>query len=80
MGSSIYKFVLKAHVLSGCDVTSKVGTKAAALKSTHENYLRNFGEANEVTRELFALSERYLAQILQKNSLVLHLMSQGGVH
>ena len=41
MGSSICKFVLKAHVLSGCDVTSNVGTKAAAMKITHENYLRN---------------------------------------
>ena len=37
MRSNICKFVLKAHVLFGCDVTSKVGTKAAALKSTHEN-------------------------------------------
>ena len=30
-GSNICKFVLKSQVLSGCDVTSKVGTKAAAL-------------------------------------------------
>ena len=50
MGSSVCKFVLKAHVLSGCDVTSKVGTKTAALENTHENYLRNFGETSEVTR------------------------------
>ena len=68
MGSSVCKFVLKAHVLPGCDVTSKVGTKAAALENTHENYLRNFGETTEVTRESFALSESCLAQILQKNS------------
>ena len=68
MGSNICKFVLKAHVLSGCDVTSKVGTKAAAMKSTHENYLRNIEETNEVTRESFASAESYLVQLLQKNS------------
>ena len=45
-----------------------MGTKAAALKSTHENYLRNFGETNEVTRESFASAESYLVQLLQKNS------------
>ena len=68
MGSDICKFVLKAHVLSECDVTSEVETKAAALKITHENYLRNFGETNGVRRESFASTESYLVQLLQKNS------------
>ena len=69
MESNICKFVLKAHVLSGCDVISKVGTKTAALKSTHEKYLRNLGETSEVTRESFASVESYLVQLLQKSSI-----------
>ena len=32
------KIILKAHILTGCDVTSKVGTKLAALNS-EPNYI-----------------------------------------
>ena len=37
---------MKAHILTGCDVTSKIGTKTAAIKASLESYLRNFGEEN----------------------------------
>ena len=37
------KIILKAHILTGCDVTSKVGTKLAALNSEPELYLESFG-------------------------------------
>ena len=33
--------------LSGCIVTSKVGTKAAALKTLSENFLKEFWENND---------------------------------
>ena len=38
------RVVLMAHVLSGCDVTSKIGTKASALMHEPEKYLEHFGE------------------------------------
>ena len=37
-GTQLSKIILKSHVLTGCDVTSKVGTKAAALNSEPEQY------------------------------------------
>ena len=61
----ICKILLKVHV-SGCDVTSKVGTKAAALRNTPENYLQNFGESDEVKTEDINLAEKYFVQLIQK--------------
>ena len=37
---------MKAHILTGCDVTSKSETKTAAIKASPESYLHNFGEQN----------------------------------
>ena len=48
---------MKSHVLTGCDVTSKVGMKAAALNSEPEQYLESFEKA-----------EKYLVRVFQKNS------------
>lgn len=44
LDQNICEVFLKAHILTGCDVTSKNGTKCAALKSNPDVYLRNFGE------------------------------------
>ena len=68
LGLQICKTLLKAHALSGCDVTSKVRTKAAALKNTPQNYLQNFGESDEVKTEDTNLAEKYFMQFIQKNS------------
>ena len=67
-GLQICKTLLKGHVVSGCDVTSKVGTKAAALKNTPENYLQNFGESDEVKTEDINPAEKYFVQLIQNNS------------
>ena len=39
---SVIKSLLKFHILTGCEVTSKVGTKSAAKKASHEMNLWNF--------------------------------------
>ena len=31
--------ILKTHVLTGCDVTSKIGTKSSAMENNPENFL-----------------------------------------
>ena len=46
LGYRTYCAVLKAHILTGCDVTSKIGKKTAAIKASVESYLHNFGEEN----------------------------------
>ena len=62
------KIILKAHILTGCDVTSKVGTKLAALNSDPELYLESFGESEMPSTEVLKRAEQYLVQVLKKNS------------
>ena len=57
---------MKVHILTGCDVTSKIGTKSAALKSEPHVYLKNFGE-NELL-ESFTDAELYHIKVLHSNS------------
>lgn len=57
IGHMVYSVVLKAHVLTGCDVTSKIGTKAAPLKAKPELYLSHFGEEERLTENTVELAE-----------------------
>ena len=68
LGAQLCKVIFKSLVLTGCDVTSKVGTKAAALDSEPELYLESFGEMNEPFLGSFEKAEKYLVRVLQKNS------------
>ena len=58
--------LLKVHILTGCDATSKIGTKSAALKSDPHMYLKNFGENELLVLDVDA--ELYLIKVLQSNS------------
>ena len=58
--------ILKAHILTGSDVTSKVGTKTAALKAQPERYLQDFGENTFVTDLVQA--EKYLVNVVHAKS------------
>ena len=65
-GTQLCNVILKSHVLTGCDVTSKVGAKAAALNSESEQ--ESLGEMNEPSLESFEKAEKYHVRVLQKNS------------
>ena len=54
--------IIKAHILTGCDLTSKVGTKAAALKAFPERFLKDFGEGDLTD------AERYLVTVVKYNT------------
>lgn len=58
------------HTLSGCDVTSKVGTKLAALKANPLIYLRHFGVNPNAPNleETYQHAESYMVQIFKKGS------------
>ena len=49
IGSSLTQTLLKAHIGTGCDYISKVGTKHGALKASPELYLQSFGEGDHLT-------------------------------
>ena len=40
LGTEKSRALLKAHILTGCDVTSKIGSKTAAFNTCPEKYLR----------------------------------------
>jgi hypothetical protein len=61
--------LLKAHVLTGCDVTSKVGSKAAALKAEPEIYLKDFGE-EPITQTVLQQAEKYLVKVTKPNASI----------
>ena len=70
--------ILKAHILTGGDVTSKVGTKVNALKANPAQHLSRFGEndsllddvAVEVNTEIKKFDQlRYEGHISKKTTL-----------
>ena len=68
LGHCTCSAVIKPHILMGCDVTSKTGTKSEAIKASPEGYLHNFGEENNPSSEAFLKAEEYLVRVLDKIS------------
>ena len=54
------------HVLTGCDYTSKFGTKHAALMTNPEHYLQDFGSKTD--ENTIEKAEEYLTQVLKKGT------------
>ena len=44
LGIERLRALLKAHILTGCDVTSKTGSKSVACKTSPEKHFYDFGE------------------------------------
>ena len=44
LGHTYNSVILKAQIITDCDVTSKFGTKDRALKACSEDNLQSFGE------------------------------------
>ena len=63
--------LLKAHILTRCDLTSENGTKSAALKSNPFMYLKSFGE-NKLPQPFFVDAKVYLIKVLQSNIITLY--------
>ena len=63
LGKPLAKTLVKAHILTGGDLMSKVGTKHAALVSDPVQYLTNFGESNILSEQDLALAEKYLVRV-----------------
>ena len=56
---------MKAHILTGCNVTSKFGTKVGTLRNDPELYLAQFGEQDYLTRDVAKKAEEYLVKVRQ---------------
>ena len=63
MGPAQSKVLIKAHILTGEDIMSKVGTKHAAKIFDPARYLANFGETPNLSEEDIRLAEEYLVKV-----------------
>ena len=68
VGMNLCKVLPAIHALSGCDYTSKVGTKHSALLVNPEMYLKDLGILNHNVDSLFDKAEAYLTQVLKKGT------------
>jgi len=67
LGCFKIEVLLTVHTLSGCDVTSKVGTKAAAMKQIDWSPLE-FGKTKDANLDILQQAERYLVKLLDSTS------------
>ena len=68
LGETKSKLIMKIHIVSGCDVTSKIGTESAALKKNPDEYLQLFGEKGVDNDLAFKNAEKYLLELLRTGS------------
>ncbi|MES9880567.1 MAG: hypothetical protein ABW185_06755 [Sedimenticola sp.] len=63
MGEPLCRVIVKAHVLSGDDVTSRIGTKLAAMHCSPIEYLEAFAERDELQEKEISHVEEYLVRV-----------------
>ena len=63
LGSAKSRNLLKAHVLTGDDALSKIGTKHAAFSSSPELFLSDFAERKYLGEEESKKAETYLVKV-----------------
>jgi len=66
VGKPMSEVLPATHVLTGCDITSKFGTKAAGIKAEPVLYLKDFGRAHTDVQDCVQNAEKFLVQVLNK--------------
>ena len=54
------KVIYKTHILTGADLTSKIGSKQSAINANPDMYLQGFGEEDELSVEAATASPQFL--------------------
>lgn len=62
LGAALCNTSIKARIFTGCDVTSKFGTKPCVLKEQPEILLLRFAEDNTLSKETLDKADEYLIQ------------------
>ena len=68
LGSNFCAVLPAIHSLTGCDITSKVGTKKAALKAEPVEFLKHFGKSPTLSPPIIRKAESYLVKVLKATS------------
>lgn len=72
LGHQLCAVLPALHSLTGCDITSRVGTKKAALKAEPEKYLKHFGRSATLSSAMIRNAEHYLVKVLRRGSDATH--------
>jgi len=67
-GNDLCMVLPALHSLTGGDITSKIGTKKAALQSNPEIHLQGFGTSAEISPVQIQHAERYLVNVVKSGS------------
>ena len=68
LGRQLCEVLPAVHSLTGCDISSKVGTKEAALKAEPEKLLKYFGRLSNVSSPVLKNAETYLVKVLKSTT------------
>ena len=68
LGGLLCDVLPAVHSLTGCDITSKVGTKKAALKAQPQKLLKHFGRSPSLSEQMVKNTELYLIKVLKPQS------------
>ena len=60
LGVELSMVILKAHILTGDDALSKIGTKHASLSCDPHRYISDFAESHTLSEEVAQKAEEYL--------------------
>ena len=66
IGQDLCRVLPAVHTLTGCDYTSKFGTKHAAMRADPGKYLLQFGTMIDIDRQVVE-AEEYLVQVFKKS-------------
>ena len=67
-GPSLCNVLPAVHSLTGTDITSKVGTKKAALKAEPEKFLKQFAKSPTLSEATINKTELYTIKVLKPQS------------
>lgn len=68
MGYGLCRVLPAIHTLTGCDYTSKIGTKHSALMVDPEMHLMDFGMIRSNLETVFHKAEEHLTLVLEKGT------------
>ena len=69
VGSDLCLVLPALYTLTGCDSTSKIGTKKSALHADAEILLKEFGKSLSVSDSAVQNAEKFLVKVLKNNSV-----------
>ena len=80
MGPALCSVLPALYTLTGCDSTSKIGTKKAALEANAEALLSEFGKSPILSPSVLENAEKFLVNVIKKKFInQLHRLTERNV-